>query len=198
MDYQHSGKDRSLGLTEVSASALLTEGDDKNSMPWLSTGLVEKRDSLKSDNRKTVKGQIYYSAEFFPCENLRDVQFEEPGNPLGLVDEADESEDDADTIDPENNDSPKINGNLANRKRTASLVTTSTVRTPRTAQEEVVTEPEGVQMSREQILSSQSGILVVDIIGGQLARKGARLELFVNSEYWPACMPCLDSRNIRG
>lgn len=52
--------------------------------------------------------------------------------------------------------------------------------------EDSTTDTGGVDMSKAELLSAQSGILVVDVIKGTLARKGARLEVHVNSEYWPA------------
>ncbi|CUA76200.1 Protein Ycf2 (chloroplast) [Acorus calamus] [Rhizoctonia solani] len=43
---------------------------------------------------------------------------------------------------------------------------------------------EGVQMTTEELLSQQSGILVLNIIDGQIAKK-ARLEVLLDDGYWP-------------
>ena len=64
MDYQHQSKDRTLGTTELSAAGFLREGTDPIKMPWLGTGKKSLRESLRSDNKKTVKGAIEFEAEF--------------------------------------------------------------------------------------------------------------------------------------
>lgn len=44
---------------------------------------------------------------------------------------------------------------------------------------------QGVQLSREQILSTQSGILAFNILRGTVAQKNARLEVAFDDGYWP-------------
>ena len=43
----------------------------------------------------------------------------------------------------------------------------------------------GVHMSREEVLSAPSGVLVFNIVSGSLAKKGARLEVAFDDAYWP-------------
>jgi Ca2+-dependent lipid-binding protein len=45
---------------------------------------------------------------------------------------------------------------------------------------------QGVEMTKEQLLQSQSGIIVFNILSGQLTKK-ARLEVLLEDGYWPAC-----------
>ncbi|CEH17519.1 Ca2-dependent lipid-binding protein CLB1/vesicle protein vp115/Granuphilin A, contains C2 domain [Ceraceosorus bombacis] len=71
-------------------------------------------------------------------------------------------------------------------KKKESVATLSSVKTAATAQTDVSKKAvEGVEMSREQLLNSQSGILVFNLLGGQLARKNARLEVSFDDGYWP-------------
>lgn len=63
MDYQHLTKDRSLGSTEFSAAGLLAEGPDKRTKPWIGTGIVERKEMLKSNGKRSVKGAS--SFDFF-------------------------------------------------------------------------------------------------------------------------------------
>lgn len=58
MDYQNLTKDRSLGTTEFSAASLIKEGEDKKNAPWLPTGKVDRKEMLRSDGKKTVKGSV--------------------------------------------------------------------------------------------------------------------------------------------
>ena len=85
MDYQHTGRDRSLGSTELAVTGLVREGTDRVAAPWLSTGKHEANDTLKSDGKKTVKGTIYYEAEFHPCANLGGVSFDPPPTPVEIA-----------------------------------------------------------------------------------------------------------------
>lgn len=64
MDYQHLTKDRSLGVTDLSVADLVAEGPDKRTKPWIGTGKKARKDSLKVDGKRTVKGQIDYEVEF--------------------------------------------------------------------------------------------------------------------------------------
>lgn len=97
MDYQHLTKDRSLGVTDLSVADLVAEGPDKRTKPWIGTGKKARKDSLKIDGKRTVKGQIDYEVEFcefrtlllglareltfalaVPCAHLKNVSFNEP------------------------------------------------------------------------------------------------------------------------
>jgi hypothetical protein len=74
-------------------------------------------------------------------------------------------------------------GHAKNTVSNASFVTNATAETGNTIS--TPTGNEGIEMPREQILSFQSGILVFNIISGNLARKGARLEVAFDDAYWP-------------
>jgi hypothetical protein len=57
MDYQSNSKDRSLGNILFPVAPLISEGPDKVTKPWISTGKVVKTEGLHSDWKKPVKGQ---------------------------------------------------------------------------------------------------------------------------------------------
>ncbi|POW18700.1 hypothetical protein PSHT_05469 [Puccinia striiformis] len=46
--------------------------------------------------------------------------------------------------------------------------------------------PPLIELSKDELLASQSGILVFNIIGGVIARKHARLEFLFDDGYWPS------------
>ncbi|TFK57601.1 tricalbin [Heliocybe sulcata] len=46
-------------------------------------------------------------------------------------------------------------------------------------------EPEGIVMSKDEVLRQQSGVVIMNVISGQLAKK-ARLEVLLDDGYWPA------------
>ncbi|KDE05686.1 hypothetical protein MVLG_03920 [Microbotryum lychnidis-dioicae p1A1 Lamole] len=166
MDYQHLTKDRSLGVTELNVSDLLTEGhDDQVNKPWVSTGKHSRKDGLRIDGKKTVKGSVEYDVEFFPCAHLKNVSFKDP--------EPDVIEEEVETL---TNEAEAETSNTLKRNGSISGKSTSTK----------AEDDTGIVIPREELLKTQTGVLAFQIISGQLSRKGARLEVLFDDGYWPA------------
>ncbi|GAA5958373.1 hypothetical protein JCM3765_004810 [Sporobolomyces pararoseus] len=195
MDYQSSSKDRSLGNILFPVAPLISEGPDKVLKPWVSTGKVHKKEGLKSDWKKPVKGNIEFEAEFFPCANLKDVSFKIPdpnenriteelgterGSSIAETATSDINETTTTTWNTNNSSAtntqpgtPKVNGNKSvDLSRTAS-VNNNKVK-------------EGISMTKPELLKHQTGVLAFQIISGNIAKKGARLEVLFDDGYWPA------------
>ncbi|KAH8086661.1 tricalbin [Cristinia sonorae] len=105
-------------------------------------------------------------------------------------------------VSPPNSADPTANGTSATsvksptrrtHKKSSSTDTTGTVTTPAgsVSQSRSVSvqsnnvEEEGVEMSTEELLQHQSGIVVFNIVSGHLQKK-ARLEVLLDDAYWPA------------
>ncbi|GEM08900.1 tricalbin [Rhodotorula toruloides] len=183
MDYNHNTKDRTLGQTEFSVSGILAEGPDKRNKPWLSTGKVSKTEMLKSDNKRTVKGNIEFEAEFFPCTALKNVSFTSPDEmpSQAKITEVDEEESGAieKTIEPLNGD----NATVATANTAASADPSKPNGSGSNGGNKE--EDEGITIPREQLLRTQTGVLAFQVISGNLSRKGARLEVLMDGGYWP-------------
>ncbi|GAA5974459.1 hypothetical protein JCM11641_003227 [Rhodosporidiobolus odoratus] len=187
MDYQHLTKDRSLGSTEFSVQGLLQEGPDKQVKPWIGTGKLQKKEMLRSDGKRSVKGSLEFDAEFFPCANLKNVSFTPPaesttalGGGAGRITELAEEEG-AESGSSERGLSPAPP--ITPTTTTASFASPPT--SPMSAKEPVQ-EEEGVTVPREELLKTQTGVLAFQVISGQLGKKGARLEVLFDDGYWPA------------
>ncbi|BGO92542.1 hypothetical protein NBRC10512_000461 [Rhodotorula toruloides] len=187
MDYNHNTKDRTLGQTEFSVSGILAEGPDKRNRPWIGTGKVSKTEMLKSDNKRTVKGNIEFEAEFFPCTPLKNVSFTPPDemSSQAKITEVDEDESGAneETIEPEGDGKAAVS-----TPTTASFVSPPTSPSKPNASGSnggAKEEDEGVTVPREQLLRTQTGVLAFQVISGNLSRKGARLEVLMDGGYWP-------------
>jgi pyruvate/2-oxoacid:ferredoxin oxidoreductase alpha subunit len=85
-------KDRSLGITELDAGALLEEGPDKKTRPYKSKGKIVKTDQFKLDGKKTTKGTVFYEAEFYPCAHIN-VDFAPVESTLDKIKEVAETDD---------------------------------------------------------------------------------------------------------
>ncbi|GAA6009648.1 hypothetical protein JCM11491_001046 [Sporobolomyces phaffii] len=199
MDYQSSSKDRSLGNILFPVAPLIAEGPDKVTKPWISTGKVVKNERLHSDWKKPVKGNIEFEAEFFPCANLRDVSFKVPDPVTNRITE--EREDHSGSIAEtasiaETFASPPVPlANVTQPATTTSSAATTAPGTPSQKPSELARAGsvlskdkvrEGITMTKQELLRSQTGVLAFQIISGHLPKKGSRLEVLFDDGYWPA------------
>jgi len=98
MDYEHTGKDRSLGSVELNVSTCVTEAASTSKGRWASTGKIERNDMLRVDGKRNLKGTLFYEACFYPCAEMGNIQFDAPPSILEKV-KADDQSDSASTID---------------------------------------------------------------------------------------------------
>ncbi|RPD58353.1 tricalbin [Lentinus tigrinus ALCF2SS1-6] len=214
MDYQHLTKDRSLGYTELKVADLAAPNQAESSeFLYVSTGKREAQEPLKLGHG-TFKGKLHYVAEFVPAYAVRGIGFdsapteleqaaertgavspdsEEGGTVHGDTDSEDEGAvPDGLTVASPVGENDGANGQLAHRKTkstdtTASARTTGTTGTTGTTAtaEEKRPEEQGIEMSKEELLKHQAGIVIFNVISGQLHKK-ARLEVLLDDAYWPA------------
>ncbi|KAF9270554.1 tricalbin [Marasmius fiardii PR-910] len=209
MDYQHLTRDRSLGLVELHLNELAEANPDDASYPYKSLGVKETQDPIRLDKKNSFKGQLHYRAEFVPALNLRGVEFEQTGDGLGGGTSTSSDTDDAGsvvtaasdvssdqeakttvTIKSHSKGQKSIDSTVSNGRVGTSSVPPSPVSPTSPAQAELPTkedkkqEERGVQMTTEELMGQQSGIIVLNVISGELARKG-RLEVLLDDGYWP-------------
>ncbi|KAM0750754.1 tricalbin [Meredithblackwellia eburnea MCA 4105] len=177
MDYQHMGKDRTLGSAKLNVAELIEEGEDKRLKPWIGTGKKSQRLSLSID-RKGPKGTVELELEFFPCAHLKNMSFKEPVS--DSIAEGDEEEEEEETTPAT---APAAAVAAASGKEGEKPAVNGDVEAPKKKEKD---PNEGIVIPREELLKTQSGILVFQIVSGSLARKGARLEVLFDDGYWPA------------
>ncbi|KAK0530378.1 Tricalbin-2 [Tilletia horrida] len=201
MDYQNSGKDRSLGTIEVDLANLAKKSETGAALPYESTGRQTIRARLNL-GRGVYKGELLFDAQFLPGVQLKDAEFEGAGNEVaqktltGTEDGGDpdaqsdsEAEEEAKHVREMSQVSVKlgkdgevvdkaVNGNGAKRQGSiASLASIESVAT--------LSKKEGVLMSNQELIASQSGVFVFNILSGNIGRKNARLEIAFDDAYWP-------------
>ncbi|THV06045.1 tricalbin [Dendrothele bispora CBS 962.96] len=203
MDYQHLTKDRSLGYVELKVSDLVNENDDPLN-PYVSTGAKNMAEPIRLNKGNETKGTLHCRAEFVPAIKLKNLKFNETGSsPLKGTTPPDSDEggsiisttsnssmeDDGPVHNGVTINGPTKKGHTRNAKSTDTTKTTGTVETNVTNQtkdskaEEVDNDP-GHVMSKEELLSHQSGIIIFNVISGNLVKK-ARLEVLLDDGYWP-------------
>ncbi|KAH8928049.1 hypothetical protein BT69DRAFT_651519 [Atractiella rhizophila] len=179
MDYQHSGKDRSLGVIDVRPSDYVQQGEDK-SAPLVSLGRKNLQDSFKTDGKKTVKGTLYYEVEFLPTPKMKNISFEAPPSTL---DRADRVKDEGDTTDDES----IVETRTANTDAEEDMFEDAKANGVNGTDEPATpVSDEGLELSVDELKTRQSGLFLFHITSGTLAKKGARLEVLINDGYWPA------------
>jgi Ca2+-dependent lipid-binding protein len=208
MDYQNNTKDRSIGTCEVNVADLIKETPDDQRHPYATLGKHSHTEKL-SLGRGIYKGEIVYDCQFLPSLNLAGVEFSGAGNEAAAkAGEGDEDGGDpdadakgaSDVKDVVAPDVAAVNGggekheekkrfpvvggtHTKNKASIASMQSAKTAATSDTAGENKLS---GVSMSREELLGTQSGILVFNILYGKLAHRNARLEVSFDDGYWPA------------
>ena len=200
MDYQNIGKDRSLGLVEVKVADFIQATEDQK-YPFASTGYQQRSDKIKLDKANSYKGQLNYEVDFKPAMSLRGgVSFDVQKNELELAAEKAASvHGTPNSVNGLPNGSPvspamtdgsvaKVSGHEPSASLGGQSVVSATTATESKAGGEATAseDPEtGVVMSNEELLSTQAGVLVFQVISGHLARKGA-LEVMFDDGYWPS------------
>ncbi|KAJ3886025.1 C2 domain-containing protein [Lentinula edodes] len=213
MDYQHLTKDRSLGSVDLHVEDLAVEHDDVE-YPFKSTGVKEATDQIRLDKGGGFKGTLHYKAEFVPALKLKGgVQFNESGTSAltkgvsgsssskgskdsdagsfrsvgSKADEAGQDVPDGVTISEPSKKTH--NKGAKSTDTTATNATSGTVGTNGTAETSDEAQGEshddvGVEMSKDELLAQQSGIIVFNVVSGRLAKK-ARVEMLLDDGYWP-------------
>ncbi|KAG6910551.1 hypothetical protein DXG01_009501 [Tephrocybe rancida] len=188
-------QDRSLGTVDLHINNLARESKDYR-FPYESTGQKVVSDPIRLHGN-TYKGVLHYTALFIPALALNDLAFS-----TGSSKKA-ELEDDNVSVSSSDHGAPvaltiksaNISSNSGKKSPPVSPTTASppASTSPRThspildgaAQEAPAEElPKGVDMSVEELLVQQSGIIVFNVVSGQLSKKG-RLEVLLDEGYWP-------------
>ncbi|KAJ7456618.1 C2 domain-containing protein [Mycena latifolia] len=196
MDYQHMTRDRSLGSVELRVSDLARESTDRL-YPFESTGKKTASDPIRLDKGNAYKGQLHYTAEFIPALALEGVKFDAPVNEIQRA--AQESEDpDGSAVRSSGSSSSSSSSGAAPTPTIVEPKAVSPVKPDSAAPEapavpEEPEEPAGVKMGVDELLTHQSGVIVFNVLGGNLAKK-ARLEVLLDDGYWP-CFSTVRARS---
>lgn len=179
-----SCQDRSLGYTELRVSDLArpaTSEDGK--FLYESTGERDVEEPLKTGNG-AFKGRLHYIASFVPAYAVRGIHFNSgpseleqaadrtaaspDGSEGGTVDDGNESEEE-DNVVPEGVtvkhpvDENQVEGAEAQKthRPTKSTDTTATTFTTGTTTEDEKQEEQGIEMSKEELLSHRTSSMVL-------------------------------------
>ncbi|KAG5353458.1 hypothetical protein C0989_006615 [Termitomyces sp. Mn162] len=193
------GKDRSLGTVDLHVNDLAKQSQDFQ-YPFESTGPKVGSDRIRLPGN-AYKGILHYHAVFIPALALNGVSFDKR-------DTTNNMDNDIAPISSSDHSAP-VPPTIKSSTRTSSppaAASTAPTNTPPASsspapengagQEAIPKEeqkPKGVDMSVDELLVQQSGIIVFNIVSGNIAKK-ARLEVLLNDGYWP-CFSTTKSRS---
>ncbi|WEW58994.1 Tricalbin-2 [Emydomyces testavorans] len=197
MDEENIGKDRPLGMLELSATDYIHEGEDSqyeidDEKQLLSTG-------LRLEGHGQPKGVLNYTVAFYPTLNVADPEEEEAeakarkameGQVAGEVRKSTDSSRSAIVEPPRASTDVKANGrtsvDAASSKQLANGETVEDEPTTQTAIPKIHITPQNVS-------SYESGLIVFKIIEGQLSHQNVQLEVLMD-DY---AFPCYTSTKAR-
>ncbi|MBW0557662.1 hypothetical protein O181_097377 [Austropuccinia psidii MF-1] len=205
MDYQHLTKDRSLGIFELEANNLIkvTKVDELTS--YHSTGKRHYSEYLKQEGKQTVvKGRIDFDVEFYPCLQMKFQPFDTCESDAEKLKTDNTSEiastveavfeDNVSVLNPtESNDLVRpsdrsVLNSKPNDDYSESIVEQSSINLDNIKQSNTPKKrgPSSLTLTKEELMNHQLGVLVFNIMGGQIAKKNTRLELLFDNGYWPS------------
>lgn len=198
MDYQNIGKDRTLGSVSILAGDFITETEDNQEFPYQSTGHKTLSERIRLDKNNQYKGTLNFEVDFKPAMSLRGgVSFdaaaeEKTANDSGVNGTL------AVPAPGAGSSASSVATSAAVSARSSSMGAAAAAAPPTPAKDgasptpaegeelsEAAKPEKGVVMTNEQLVQCQSGILVFQVISGQLARKGA-LEVVIDDATWPS------------
>jgi Ca2+-dependent lipid-binding protein len=203
MDYQSHSKDRSLGYTSLKASEFISQNETGEYLPF--EDKKERVEPLLND-RKEAKGNLYYTASFYPCVNVADPEEEEEAQKekakitevgdgaaaaaAAAVAKTPEVNGASETKPSPNpkatlNASPQINGAKASLDAPRSSLSSSRREASISSIAEKK-EPPKVHLTPEELLKYGSGVVIFKIIEGELATRDCYLEVLFDDYAFPA------------
>ncbi|EIW86483.1 tricalbin [Coniophora puteana RWD-64-598 SS2] len=179
---------------------------------------------LDGSHSNQYKGQLHYVAEFVPALALKGVEFAKDQNEIQRAaqnggEEGDYpsspsttsfSSRDGEEVRHVTVSGPMTEEGFTQPQRSSTLDTTKTDKSGKSDKSDKTDktndtasiigsddgqEPEGVELSKEELLKHQSGVIVFNVVSGQLHKK-ARVEVLLDDGYWP-CFSTPKARSTR-
>ena len=174
-DYQNSTADRSLGYCNVPVGVHADYDTEDDAFQYRSTGRKAYREPLKQPNG-TTKGVLDFDVDFIPAMHVEGASFVEQNKRLEAQRYREAGvQQNVGIGSPLDSPDAKLEAGAASHAGDANL-----------RDEDDKDEDQGLVLTKEQLLSCPSGVLVFNIISGNIRRQRAQLEVIFDDSYWPA------------
>ena len=193
MDQENLGKDRSLGLTEISTADYIHEAENgEYEVHDLKKPMSEP---LRIHGRGTPKGKLNFTVAFYPTLNLVDPEEEaeekaasEEAAGRGSTNGMRPSLDDTSRKSLENGvpSTPKEKGREAGKIDTTLTRQLSKGEKEQEETKGEVKKPSKLRLSPEELVKHESGLLIFKLIEGTLAHSDVRVEVVMDDMVFPS------------
>lgn len=201
MDQENIGKDRSLGLTEISAADYIRTADNgEYEVHDLKRPMSEP---LRMHGKGTPKGRLNFTVAFYPSLNLADPEEEAEeekavNGESGGRSSTDGLQPSADGQSSKSSESGGkslengLSGTLRDKTREAGKIDTTLARQlskNEKKQEETsgeVKQAPKIRLSPEELVKRESGLLIFKLIEGTLAHSDVRVEVVMDDMAFPS------------
>ena len=188
MDAENMGRDRSLGLTEISAGDYMSQ--DENGEWRVHDQKIEKADGLRIHGKGVAKGVLTYTVAFYPTLNIADPEDEEEKKKEEEKEKEQSSTEPRTSLDvPRSADAGKFSATLDKKDGTQKVDekepgtpltpnTPVTPTTPRKSREDKT--PPKIHLSPQELLKYESGLVIFKLMEAELPKSQSRIEVFVD------------------
>jgi Ca2+-dependent lipid-binding protein len=189
MDQENLGKDRSLGLIEISASDFIKQADNGEYLVHDTKTPVAA--PLRLGNKGPPKGTLNYTMSFYPCLNIADPDEEEgkkeaevkerssmdAGRIASLENGKPGDKDDTIALENEKKKTPKIDDALARKLAEGEK-----------EQQELEGEQilPKIRLTPEELVKHESGLIIFKLLDAELIRSNVQVEVLVDDMAFPS------------
>ncbi|KOS18733.1 Uncharacterized protein ESCO_000750 [Escovopsis weberi] len=196
MDEESVGKDRSLGVVDLSLTDLI-QRDEAGEYLVHSTKQF-RQDGLRLHGKGMIKGTIVYSASFFPCLNVADPEDEEEEEPAEKQDKEtavengtsgkDSFDKPRESVETSRTSVDTRNGSTAKNSLDIDEADRPTSSASSLARPSVDSGREGpkIRLSPEELLKHESGLLIFRLLESEMPADHTQLQVFVDDMAFPS------------
>ncbi|KAK4156867.1 C2 domain-containing protein [Chaetomidium leptoderma] len=191
MDAENVGKDRSLGLTEISATDYVIQGE--NGEYLVHDEKVEHQDGLRIHGKGTAKGVLTYTVSFYPTLNIADPE-EEEEKEKEKEEKEKEAENDKDksslsepSTDAKSSARQSLDVRSTDGKELGTPLTPtspSSAISPRKSRDG--REAPKIYLTPQELLRHESGLVIFKLMEADLPKSHSRIEVFVDDMAFPS------------
>lgn len=176
MDSENLGKDRSLGMYELSLDEFVKEGPNGTYLEH--SEKIDRSEGLMLAKKGTPKGVLNFTVAFYPCLNIAD---------------ADDEDNKKESTEDSPNDLEKPTSVPMQAEKSSSGETTDSSTT-----DEDDKGPQKVKLTTEELLSYNSGLLIFKLIEGQFAKTDTHIDIVMDDMLYPAYSSSkIKSKNVK-
>ncbi|KAL7960559.1 C2 domain-containing protein [Trichoderma compactum] len=200
MDEEKVGKDRSLGLCEVSAADYI-EQDELGEYLVHDTKRVFQSE-LRIHGKGISKGTLTYTVAFYPCLNIADPEEEEEAAAEAAEENGDEPRASLDRpLSSASKSAPKASLDASRKSVDVSRKSVDTAKlsaatgedgrpiSPASMRSSMSVEKKGppkIRLSPEELLRYESGVLIFRLLESEMPERDSQLEIYVDDMAYPS------------